>query len=104
MQRRRTGGPSCSRCKSRCRHEKKGSGGRRWKRYSISIELMDLPALETMQMGAYSQERREFLKSAFAATSLSFAPNLHRLLVPKKSGQLGIGMPNSGCSFTGDRT
>jgi alpha-L-fucosidase len=36
---------------------------------------MDLPALETMQMGAYSQERREFLKSALAATSLSFAPN-----------------------------
>src|SRR6266700_4777496 len=75
MQRRRNGGPSCSRCKSQCRHEKKGSGGQRWKRYSISIELMGLARLEKMRMGAYSQDRREFLKVAVAATSLSFAPN-----------------------------
>src|SRR6266403_5694093 len=74
MQRRRNGGTSCSRCKSQRRHEKKGSSGRRWKRYSISIELMGLPRLEKMRMGAYSQERREFLKVALAATSLSIAP------------------------------
>src|SRR5437016_3703563 len=74
MQRRRTGGPSCSRCKSRCRHEKRGSGGRRWKRYSISIELMGVPTMEKMRMAAYSQDRREFLRVALAATSLSFAP------------------------------
>src|SRR5215469_9579658 len=46
MRRLRNGGPSCSRCKSQPLHEKKGSGGRRWKRYSISIDLLDVPRLE----------------------------------------------------------
>jgi len=35
---------------------------------------MDLVRLETMRMSAYSQDRREFLRVALAATSLSFAP------------------------------
>ncbi len=35
---------------------------------------MGLPRLEKMRMGAYSQDRREFLKVALAATSLSIAP------------------------------